>query len=72
MLTCLYVTTLERVCGRPAPQRVRWAEHRPATGSTTVHELVVCPFHHDLTVAELVLDCTVDVIRVTPALEAVA
>lgn len=64
-MKCRYLTVLNRECGRDTSTRLQWTEVRPATGATSTHDVPLCPFHHDLTLAELVLDCTVDAI-ITP------
>lgn len=53
--TCKFITTIERECGRPATHSAQW-QH---AGSTVTLQLPVCPFHRDLTEADLVTDCTV-------------
>ncbi|MFI5736208.1 hypothetical protein ACIA49_39200 [Kribbella sp. NPDC051587] len=56
-MTCVYPTVLGRPCGRPAVRRIRWQEqHR--TGPE-IHDWPLCPFHHDLQLAELLLSCDV-------------
>lgn len=59
-MTCKYLTVLNRDRGRPATRRLCWTETR--SGVTGTFDEPYCTFHHDLTVAELVLDCTIDAI----------
>lgn len=70
MFTCLYKTVLERPCGRPATRPLSWVEIRPAwdsQGQPILHAAMFCPFHYDLTLALLVLDCTVHEITTAKA-----
>lgn len=70
MLTCLFTTVLDRPCGRPATCPLAWEEIRPAWDSraqTIHHAAMFCPFHYDLTLAVLVLDCTVHEIKTAAA-----
>ncbi len=57
MTTCVYPTVLNRPCGCPAARRIRWQEqHRTVP---EIHDWPLCPFHHDLQLAALLLSCDV-------------
>lgn len=51
MPTCKYVTALMGACGRDAFAMVGWTR-----ADDTAGEMPVCPFHTDLTLADLFTD----------------
>lgn len=55
MTACVYLTVLNKPCGRAAVRRVRWQEQNGFDQDT--HDWPLCPFHRDLRLADLLLSC---------------
>ena len=65
MTVCVYPTVLNKPCGRTAGGRIRWQEqHRHGQ---EIHDWPLCPFHHDVQLAKLLLSCGVhSLVLLTP------
>jgi hypothetical protein len=57
MSDCRFVTILTRECGRPATHVITWTA--TSAGRECSNELAVCPFHREIQLVDLALDCEV-------------